>query len=260
MILDKILKSKAIEVTGSKSATPIAEIKAKLADVPGPLDFAGGLNRNDSGIPAVIAEVKKASPSKGLIRADFDPEAIAKSYQSAGASAISVLTDNEFFQGCLSFLTKVKQTVTLPVIRKDFIIDEYQIFEARAARADAILLIVAALSKDDLIRFQDCANSLGMAALVEVHDESEMETALDIGATLLGINNRNLYTFDVSLDTTARLLPMAKSSGVKIVSESGIFTREDMKMLGEMGADAVLIGEALMREQDIESKLRELIS
>lgn len=260
MILDKILKSKVAEVAGRKSAVSIAEIKAKMADTPAPLDFAAGLKRNNYGIPAVIAEVKKASPSKGLIRPDFDPQAIAKSYQSAGASAISVLTDEEFFQGCLRFLRIVKQSITLPVIRKDFIIDEYQIFEARAAGVDAILLIVAALSKDQLIHLNECAKSLGMAALVEVHNEAEMETALNIGAGLLGINNRNLYTFDVTLETTKQLIPMAKNSGAKIVSESGIFTREDMQMLGALGADAVLIGEALMREQNIESKLRELIA
>ena len=204
----------------------------------------------------MIAEVKKASPSKGLIRADFDPEAIARSYESAGASAISVLTDEKFFQGSLDYLKLVKRTVSLPVLRKDFIIDAYQVFEARTAGADAILLIVAALPHDSLTALMNCASELGMDQLVEVHDESELETALEVGAPLIGINNRNLRTFEVTLDTTARLLPMIPRA--KTVSESGIFTRRDMVSLGAMGVDAVLIGEALMRQDDIQAKLAEL--
>lgn len=258
MILDKILSEKKIEVAKRQVEMPIRELKSKVSDAPMPLDFSKRLVRNSAGIPAVIAEVKKASPSKGIIRADFDPVAIAKAYEAAGASAISVLTDEKFFQGSLSYLRQIKSTVSLPVIRKDFIIDEYQVFEARTAGADAILLIVAALEKDTLAELMNRATEIGMQCLVEVHNESEMEVALDVGAPLIGINNRNLQTFEVTLDTTARLLPMIPRA--KTVSESGIFTRADMEMLGKMGVDAVLIGEALMREQDIEAKLRELIA
>lgn len=261
MILDKILEQKKIEVAERKTTRPIAELRAKLAGVPAPLDFAATLHRNENELPAIIAEVKKASPSKGLIRPDFDPVSIAKSYESAGASAISVLTDEKFFQGSLDYLSLVKASVSLPVLRKDFLIDEYQAYEARAYGADAVLLIVAALEEDILVQLFECVQNLGMTALVEVHNESEMETALSIGAGLIGINNRNLYTFDVSLDTTARLMRNAecRMQNVRIVSESGIFTRSDLERLSEIGADAVLIGEALMREHDIEAKLKELI-
>lgn len=257
MILDTILEEKKIEVAGRKAAMPIGELKSRVSDAPVPLDFMRRLARNDAGIPAVIAEVKKASPSKGLIRADFDPISIAKSYQAAGAAAISVLTDEKFFQGSLSYLRQVKQTASLPVLRKDFIIDEYQVYEARATGADAVLLIVAALEKHQMMELMNRATEIGMACLVEVHDESELEIAIDVGAPLIGINNRNLQTFEVSLDTTARLLPRIPRA--RTVSESGIVTRDDMIRLGAMGVDAVLIGEALMRETDIEAKLRELI-
>ena len=240
------------------SARPYEVIRPMLADAPEPLDFAGALSRNDAGLPAVIAEVKKASPSRGVIREDFDPVSIAKSYERAGASAISVLTDEEFFQGSLDYLARIKQNVMLPVLRKDFIINQYQLFEARAAGADAVLLIVAALEKDTLARLMTGVSDLGMQSLVEVHNEPELATALEVGADLIGINNRNLQTFEVSLQTTENLLPAA--AGRKVVSESGIFTRDDMEKLGGLGVDAVLIGEALMRERDIEAKLRELIS
>lgn len=259
MILDTILEHKTLEVASRKVASPLQDVKAMAAEQPPARDFAAGLERSASGIPAVIAEVKQASPSKGLIRADFDPVAIARSYQSAGASAISVLTDEEFFRGSLRYLTAVKQSVDLPVLRKDFIIDDYQVFEGRAAGADAVLVIVAALDPDDLRRLMDLSRDLGMQCLVEVHSEPEMEIALASGADLIGINNRNLYTFEVSLDVTRSLVPMVRRR-CRIVSESGIFTRIDMEMLGSMGVDAVLIGEALMREPDIEGKLRELVS
>lgn len=257
MILDKILAEKKIEVAERSSAMPLRELRSRISDAPPVLDFARRLVRNSAGIPAVIAEVKKASPSKGVIRPDFDPEAIARAYEAAGASAISVLTDEKFFQGSLAYLRRVKRTVSLPVLRKDFIIDDYQVYEARAAGADAILLIVAALERDALANLMNRATEIGLHCLVEVHDAAEMQVAIDVCAPIIGINNRNLQTFEVSLDTTGELLPMIPRA--KKVSESGIFTRDDMTRLGAMGVDAVLIGEAFMREQDIEAKLRELI-
>ena len=278
MILDKIIKEKAVEVEQRKTVLPLRELKSRVSDAPVPLDFAKRLIASEAGIPAVIAEVKKASPSKGLIRPDFDPREIARAYEAAGASAISVLTDEKFFQGSLEYLKFVKRSVSLPVLRKDFIIDEYQVFEARTAGADAVLLIVASLGKEKLAELMNRVTELGMYALVEVHDEAEMEVALDVCAPLIGINNRNLKTFEVSLETTKRLMEnftsppapprngegstMSKSAVVgrpKFVSESGIFTRDDLIMLGSVGIDAVLIGEALMREQDIAAKLRSLI-
>lgn len=271
MILDKIIKEKAVEVEQRKTVLPLRELKSRVSDAPVPLDFAKRLIASEAGIPAVIAEVKKASPSKGLIRPDFDPREIARAYEAAGASAISVLTDEKFFQGSLEYLKFVKRSVSLPVLRKDFIIDEYQVFEARTAGADAVLLIVASLEKEKLAELMNRVTELGMYALVEVHDEAEMEVALDVCAPLIGINNRNLKTFEVSLETTKRLMEKfashptrlsGKSAVVgrpKFVSESGIFTRDDLIMLGSVGIDAVLIGEALMREQDIAAKLRSLI-
>lgn len=261
MILDKILQSKIVEVKSRKAAQPMDELMRRTKDMPHALDFAGALKQNAIGLPAVIAEVKKASPSKGLIRSDFDPASIALAYESAGASAVSVLTDSEFFQGSLDYLSLVKKTISLPVLRKDFVIDEYQLWEARAAGADAVLLIVAALEKSMLRNLMAVAGGIGLQCLVEVHDEFEMDVAMSVGARIIGINNRNLQTFEVSLDTTSRLLRNAKNvkQDAQIVSESGIFTREDMQKLGHMGVDAVLIGEALMREHDIAAKLRELI-
>ena len=213
MILDQILAEKKIEV----AAREVGNAGRRAGSAREPMQHARARLRGarstgiELGLPAVIAEVKKASPSKGLIRPDFDPESIARAYEAAGASAISVLTDEKFFQGSLDYLVTVKKTVSLPVLRKDFIISEYQIFEARAAGADAILLIVAALDRERLAALMQRAGELGMQCLVEVHDEREMEIALDVGATLIGINNRNLQTFEVSLETTARLLPMAQA-------------------------------------------------
>lgn len=272
MILDRILEHKLVEVQARKAAMPLRELKSRMGDAPAPLEFARKLTRTGVGSPAVIAEVKKASPSKGLIREDFDPVAIARSYEAAGAAAISVLTDEEFFQGSLAYLRQVKQAASLPVLRKDFIIDEYQVYEARAAGADAVLLIVAALEPDMLAHLMNCATEIGMDCLTEVHNEAELQVALEVCAPVVGINNRDLQTFEVSLDTTASLIRNAAAlpllgeraqaytnSKPKFVSESGIFTRDDMQRLGSLGVDAVLIGEALMRERDIEAKLRELI-
>lgn len=264
MILDRILESKGAEVESRKLARPLDEVRSAARAVPPALDFASALRRSEAGLPAVIAEVKKASPSKGVIRSDFDPEAIAAAYQSGGAAAISVLTDEQYFLGSLDYLTRIRARVDIPVLRKDFLIDEYQVFESRAAGADAVLLIAAALEKDTLSRLMAAVSASGMASLVEVHDEDELTTALECGASLIGFNNRNLHTFNVSLETTAlltrKLRAIASDSQPTVVSESGIFTREDMRALGDLGVDAVLIGEALVRERDVEAKLRELVT
>lgn len=259
MILDTILEHKRIEVAARKADAPIADLASRAKDAPPMRDFAASLQRSANGLPAVIAEVKKASPSKGLIRADFDPEAIARAYESAGAAAVSVLTDERFFQGSLEYLSLVKKTISLPVLRKDFIIDEYQLWEARAAGADAVLLIVAALDAELLRKLMAGADRIGLQCLVEVHDEHELDLALRADARMIGINNRNLQTFEVSLETTTRLLAGVQERTAKMISESGILTRDDLVKLGATGVDAVLIGEALMRERDVEAKLRELI-
>jgi indole-3-glycerol phosphate synthase len=206
----------------------------------------------------LIAEVKKASPSKGLIRADFDPVAISRIYEEAGASAISVLTDEKYFQGSLEYLKSIRTAVDLPLLRKDFVIDEYQIHEARAAGADAVLLIVAALTKGELAEFQEIAWRLGMTALVEVHTAEEMEVAVEIGAKVIGINNRNLQTFETTLDTTMDLASKAPKDSV-LVSESGIFSRSDVERVASAGVSAILVGESLMREPDPGLKIRELL-
>ena len=209
---------------------------------------------------ALIAEVKKASPSKGVIREDFDPVAIAREYADNGATCLSVLTDEKYFQGKLEYLRQIRKAVTLPLLRKDFTIDPYQIVESRAAGADAILLIVAALPNKDLCYYLKIARQYDLAALVEVHDREELEEALEAGADLIGINNRDLHTFRSSLSVTLDLLSdLPPDPNRLVVSESGIFTRADVEKLGQAGVNAVLVGEALMRERDIGAKVRELL-
>jgi len=262
-ILDRILARKYEEVQHLKSEYPISDFISRIAYLPPTRDFGAALRRSDAGIPAVIAEVKKASPSRGVIRENFNPSEISRAYTAGGAAAISVLTDADFFQGSLSYLSEVKETVNIPVLRKDFIIDAYQIFEARAAGADAILLIIAALEKIKLNELMDVAQSLKLQCLVEVHDETEMEIALSVYAKIVGINNRDLKTFQTDINTTQRIIESffsdQKNAAPILVSESGIFTHSDMVTLGECGVDSVLIGEALMKETDIEVKLRELV-
>jgi indole-3-glycerol phosphate synthase len=208
----------------------------------------------------LIAEVKKASPSKGVIRADFDPVTIARAYERGGASCLSVLTDVEYFQGSLAYLGAIREAVALPLLRKDFLIDPAQVYEARIAGADAVLLIVACLpSPARLAEMRHVAESLGMDALVEVHGEREVEVAAESGATLIGVNNRNLHTFEVSLATTARLVPLFPPGAVA-VAESGIFTPEDVAAVRAAGAHAVLVGESLMRQADVEAATRALLA
>lgn len=257
-ILKKIIYRKREELSACKSAKPLADVRSQAADMPPTRGFEAALRRTvSSGETAIIAEVKKGSPSRGIIRADFDPLEIARTYQAHGASCLSVLTDEHFFLGRLDYLTQIRQAVTLPLLRKDFIFDEYQIYEARSAGADAILLIAAMLELSQLLDFTALARELSLDILLEVHDEAEMETALRTDCTLIGVNNRNLRTFVTDLQTTGRLARMMPSERM-LVAESGIATRADLQRLMNDGAAAFLIGESLMREADIGAKLREL--
>src|ERR1700743_1592614 len=222
-------------------------------------DFMAALRKPKTGSVALIAEVKKASPSAGIICKDFDPVRIAKEYEAAGASCLSVLTDEQFFQGSLDYLRQIRAAVKLPLLRKDFIIDERQILEAIEWGADAILLIVAILSVEQLAKFHMLATEAGLAVLVEVHDEEELERALKISPTLVGVNNRNLKTFKVDLATTENLAPKILKNGSLLVAESGIHARTDVERVKKCGAGAILVGESLVKQGDIGAKVRELI-
>lgn len=255
-ILDKIIAWKRDEIVRHKRARPVEVVRAGAALAPPPRDFAAALR--SPGV-SLIAEVKRASPGKGLLRHDFDAVALARVYEDNGAAAISVLTDQHFFQGDLNHLRAVRQNVGLPVLRKDFILDPYQVYESRLAGADAVLLIVAALSDGDLKALYQLVHELGMAALVEVHNEAELERALRIGPRIVGVNNRDLRTFEADLETTARLRPLVPAD-VVLVAESGVYTRADVARLAAIGADAMLVGEALMRAPDAGHKVRELVT
>ena len=258
MILDEILDHKRREVARAKTLRPIEDLtQAALAVTEPTRGFRAALVSAPA--PAVIAEVKRRSPSKGEIRADFDPEACARAYGEGGAAAISVLTDEHYFGGHLSFLGKVRAVVDRPLLRKDFIVDPYQVDEARVAGADAILLIVSALPQDTLVALQDHARSLSLDVLVEVHDEAELDRAVEAGADLIGINNRNLKTFVTDLAVTERLAPKLPED-VLVVAESGIFTPDDVARLAAAGAGAFLVGESLMRQPDVAGALRALRS
>lgn len=258
-ILKKINEHKRGEVAAARAVTPVAELKSRIADLEDqPRGFERALrDAVASGWTAIIAEVKKGSPSKGLIREEFDPLEIAEIYQANGAACLSVLTDEHFFMGHLRFLGLIRETVSLPLLRKDFIVDPYQIYEARAAGADAILLIAASLDLEQLKEFYALARELHLDVLLEVHNEAETEAALKTDCPVIGVNNRNLRTFVTDLDTTARLARMLPSDRL-LVAESGINTREDIQRLTVAGANAFLVGESLMREADIGAKLREL--
>jgi indole-3-glycerol phosphate synthase len=251
-ILQRIVTHKRGEVEERKAARPTVS----LASAPPVRDFTGALRAETV---RLIAEVKQASPSKGVMRADFHPVALARTYAENGAACISVLTDEEFFRGHDRYLTQIREAVDVPLLRKEFIIDPWQIAESRALGADAVLLIVAVLSLAELRDFQARAHDLGMAALVEVHTGEELRTALELDAPLVGINNRNLHTFETTLETTERLAPLALSAGDRLlVSESGIYTATDVAQVARCGARAVLVGEALVREGDAAAKVREL--
>jgi len=257
-ILRKIVEYKQGELAAAVSRTPLAELKARVADLPPVWGFEQSLRKMaGAGDTAVIAEVKKGSPSKGIIRADFDPVAIAGTYQANGACCLSVLTDEHFFYGNLGYLADIRKAVDIPLLRKDFIFDEYQIWEARDAGADAILLIAAMLDLPRLREFHALARDLSLDVLLEVHDERELDSALDTGCGLIGINNRDLRSFAIDLGTTVRLCRMIPPDRL-VVAESGINGRADVLRLHDAGAGAFLVGESLMREPDIGKKLREL--
>lgn len=257
-ILHRILERKLQEIAERSARVPVDELAARIADLPATRGFAAAIeDRIATGQPAVIAEVKKASPSRGVIRADFDPAAIARSYEAGGAACLSVLTDIDFFQGADAFLQQARSTCALPVLRKDFVIDRYQVYEARAIGADAILLIVAALDDEALLELSLLAAELDLDVLVEVHDADEMTRALDIPALLVGVNNRNLRTFDVSLDTCIELRARVPRDRV-LVAESGIHAREDVARVRAAGIDAFLVGEAFMRDPEPGAALRRL--
>jgi indole-3-glycerol phosphate synthase len=259
-ILARILATKADEVDAAKRTRPQAEIAAAARAQSPPRDFAGALRAKiTAGRPAVIAEIKKASPSRGVLRADFDPPAIAASYERGGAACLSVLTDRTYFQGDPTHLTAARAACRLPVLRKDFIVDEYQVVEARAIGADAVLLIVGALPDAHLAALEGCARELGMSVLAEVHDGAELERALLLATPLIGINNRDLHTFDVSLATTLDLAPSIPS-GRLVVTESGIVAPPDVAAMRARGVEAFLVGEAFMRADDPGAALAKLFA
>ena len=258
MILDQILETKRTEIAADQIRQPLSELKKKVADSDEIRGFAEHLRQSSAAGTAIIAEVKKGSPSKGIIREDFDPVAIARSYERGGASCLSVLTDEQYFYGSLDYLGQIRAQVDLPLLRKDFIIDPYQVFQARAAGADAILLIAAALEDTQLLELAELATELQLDTLLEVHDGTELERALFLPVDLIGINNRNLQTFVTDLAVTEQLAGKIPHQQLA-VAESGIHSRADIERLQQAGADAFLIGESLMRETDIEGKLASLL-
>ena len=262
-ILEKIVWEKDREIAIARERMPLEQLRRKVGELPPARDFLAAL-RTAAVRPAVIAEVKKASPSKGVIREDFDPIAIAKSYASGGASCLSVLTDKAFFQGGFNVLIEVREAVDLPLLCKDFILSPYQLYQARAAGADAALLIAAILNDQDLAYFAKVAAALGLTVLVEVHDAEELQRVLALGGfPLIGINNRDLASFETDLATTetltAQFAKQLAEQQILLVSESGLFHRADLDRVQAAGAQAVLVGEALMQQADVEAALQSLI-
>lgn len=257
-ILRRILEAKRTEVAAAKASLPEKELEARARAAPAARDFVRALRTKiATNAAAVIAEVKKASPSKGLLRADFDPVEIARSYERAGAACLSVLTDRQFFQGTHEYLEAARGACALPVLRKDFIVDVYQVYESRAMGADCILLIAAALGQKAMLELETLANEIGLAVLVEVHDAAELDAALALATPLIGINNRDLSSFATRLETTLSLAPRIPAERL-LVTESGILTREDVNRLRRGGVSAFLVGEAFMRASDPGAALREL--
>ena len=265
-ILDKILEHKRQEVEIARAAKSIDELKAEAVGMPKCRNFYKAVTKRNRRGVNVIAEVKKASPSAGVIRADFDPVEIAKIYESCGADAISVLTDEKYFQGKLEYVRQIKEHVGVPILRKDFIVDQWQIYESRAAGADAILLIAEALKPGEIMDMLICASDLGLTVLLEVHNADELlkiRSLIDFprkGYSVLGINNRDLATMVVDINTTSRLAELVGDKTKHFVSESGIKTREDVKKLKRIGTSAILIGETLCASENIESKFNELFA
>ncbi|MEA4908785.1 MAG: indole-3-glycerol phosphate synthase TrpC [Anaerolineaceae bacterium] len=256
--LDEILTYKRAELETRMAETPLAQLRRQAEDSPLPPDFMAALQRPPQGAPRLIAEIKCASPSRGVLAHQFQPLQLARTYAANGAAAISVLTDEHFFRGGLHILRDVAALgLPTPLLRKDFILEEYQLYEARAAGASAALLIVAALEPQRLRALHALAADLGLAALVEAHNQAELEQALDLGAALVGINNRDLGTFTVSLETTVLLRPLVPA-GVTVVAESGIFTTGDVERLAAVGVDAILVGEALVTAPDVAARVAEL--
>ena len=257
-ILERILAVKRGEIAAAKERLPEKDIEARAKAAEPPRDFVGAVRAKiATGRPAVIAEIKKASPSKGVLRADFDPASIAESYERAGAACMSILTDKEFFQGSEQHLKAARAAAMLPALRKDFVIEPYQVSESRIWGADCILLIAACLARPEMLELERCAQRLGMAVLVEVHDGDELEHALALSTPLIGINNRNLRTFETRLETTLDLLPRIPPNRL-VISESGILSSADVRRLRSGGVHAFLVGEAFMRAPEPGASLAEL--
>lgn len=260
-VLKKIITRKHEEIAERSPSIPITKLEERIAAQTPCRGFVTSIEKKiKAGKPAVIAEIKKASPSKGVIREDFQPIEIAESYEQHGAACLSVLTDVDYFQGADHYLTAARNAVNIPVIRKDFIVDDYQVYEARALGADCILLIAAALDSDTLKHLNKLAHTLGMDVLIEVHNEEELKIALDVPNRLIGINNRNLHNFAVTLDTTFNLLDLIDDQDRIIVTESGILAPDDVVRMQAVGVNAFLVGEAFMRAQNPGQALAELFT